>query len=200
MQAPGVGFPGIAALVGLVLYLVPYYINGLAANWEIISFFIGIILIALEIFVIPGFGIAGISGIVITIMSLVLIMINNDAFDFEFVRMNDIIISLAAAIGGLMGGVILLFIGSAKLADTKFYKRIALTTTQESNKGYTSNFVREQMKGKQGEAYTVLRPSGKVMIDGTLYDAFTLGDYVEKGTSIEVIDDETTSLKVKALR
>ncbi len=35
-----------------------------AANWEIIIFFIGVILLILEIFVIPGFGIAGISGIV----------------------------------------------------------------------------------------------------------------------------------------
>ncbi len=199
MQAPGVGFPGIAALVGLVLYLVPYYINGLAENWEIIVFFIGIILIAFEIFVIPGFGIAGVSGIAITIMSLVLIMINNDVFDFEFVRMNDIIISLAAAIGGLMGGVILLFVGSAKLSDTKFYKRIALTSTQESKEGYTANFVHESMKGKRGIAHTVLRPSGKVMIEDNLYDAFTLGDYVEKGASIEVIDDETTSLKVKGI-
>lgn len=199
LQTPGVGFPGLAALVALVFYLVPYYMNGLAENWEIIAFFIGVTLVALEIFVIPGFGIAGISGIAITILSLVLIMINNDAFDFEFVRMNDILISLAAAMGGLLGGIILLFVGSAKLADTRFYKRIALTTTQESNSGYTANFVRESMKGKRGVAYTVLRPSGKVIIDGNLYDAFTLGDYVEKETAIEVIDDETTSLKVKVI-
>jgi membrane-bound serine protease (ClpP class) len=199
MQAPGIGFAGLAALVALILYLVPYYLNGLAENWEIIALFIGLALVALEIFVIPGFGIAGVSGIVVTVLSLVLLMINNDAFDFEFVRMNDILISLAAAMGGLLGGIILLFVGSAKLADTKFYKRIALTTTQESNSGYTANFVRESMKGKRGVAYTVLRPSGKVTIDGNLYDAFTLGDYVEKETAIEVIDDETTSLKVKAV-
>ncbi len=200
MQAPGVGFPGLAALVAIVLYLVPYYLNGLAANWEIIAFFIGILLIALEIFVIPGFGIAGVSGIAITVMALVLIMINNDAFDFEFVRMNDILISLAAAMGGLLGGMILLFAGSAKLADTKYYKHIALTTTQESIEGYNANFVRESMKGKRGVAHTVLRPSGKVMIDENLYDAFTLGDYVEKGAIIEVVDNETTSLKVKAMK
>ena len=199
LQTPGVGFPGIAALVGLILYLVPYYMNGLAENWEILAFFIGIILIALEIFVIPGFGITGVSGIAITILALVLIMINNDAFDFEFVRMNDILISLAATMGGLLSGMILLFVGSAKLADTKFYKRIALTTTQESNQGYSANFIHESMKGKHGIAHTVLRPSGKVMIDENLYDAFTLGDYVEKGTAVEVIDDETTSLKVKVV-
>gem|GEM_PF-4198120 len=44
------------------------------------------------------------------------------------------------------------------------------------------------------------RPSGKVMIEENLYDAFTLGDYVEKGSSVEVMDDETTSLKVIALK
>ena len=132
-------------------------------------------------------------------MALVLIMINNDAFDFEFVRMNDIIVSLAAAMGGLLGGVILLFVGSAKLVDTRFYKRIALTTTQESTEGYSANFVRQTMKGKRGIAHTVLRPSGKVKIEDNLYDAFTLGDYVERGTAVEVMDDETTSLKVKAV-
>ncbi len=200
MQSPGVGFPGAAALLALILYLVPYYMNGLAENWEILAFFVGIALIALEVFVIPGFGIAGVSGIAITLMSLVLIMLNNNAFDFEFVRMNDILISLAAAMGGLLGGFILLFAGSARLANTKFYSRVALTTTQESNQGYTANFVRESMKGKHGIAHTVLRPSGKVMIEDMLYDAFTLGDYVEKGAAIEVMDDETTSLKVKEIQ
>lgn len=110
MQTPGVGFPGFAALVALILYLVPYYLNGLAANWEIVAFFIGLVLIALEVFVIPGFGVAGIAGITITAGSLVLIMINNDAFDFEFVPMNDILVALAAATSGMLGGVILLFV------------------------------------------------------------------------------------------
>ena len=86
MQAPGLGFAGLAALVALILYLVPYYLNGLAENWEIIALFVGLGLIAVEIFVIPGFGIAGISGIIVAVGSLVLIMINNDAFDFEFVQ------------------------------------------------------------------------------------------------------------------
>ncbi|HEU5145687.1 MAG TPA: ATP-dependent Clp protease proteolytic subunit, partial [Chryseosolibacter sp.] len=47
MQTPGMGFAGLAALVALIIYLVPYYLNGLAANWEIIAFFIGLALIAL---------------------------------------------------------------------------------------------------------------------------------------------------------
>ena len=71
LQTPGVGFPIAAAAVAAILYFTPYYLNGLAANWEIILFFMGIVLILLEVFVIPGFGIAGISGIILTVCSLI---------------------------------------------------------------------------------------------------------------------------------
>ena len=112
MQAPGLGFAGLSALVALILYLVPYYLNGLAENWEIIALFVGLALIAAEIFVIPGFGIAGISGIIVAVASLVLIMINNDAFDFEFVSMND----FTQGSGGGHGGI-------TRLNDSIFCRR-----------------------------------------------------------------------------
>jgi membrane-bound serine protease (ClpP class) len=199
MQAPGLGFAGLAALVALILYLVPYYMNGLAEYWEMIAFFIGIILIAVEIFVLPGFGVAGISGIILTVGSLVLIMINNDTFDFEFVRMNDILLALAAALGGLLGGGILLFVLGSRLANTRFYGRVALTTTQDSALGYSANQVTQMLIGKTGAAYTVLRPSGKVVIDDVIYDAYTRGEFIEKGQPIEVVSQEGTTLKVKSV-
>lgn len=197
MQTPGVGFPGAAALIALILYLVPYYLNGLAQNWEILTLFIGFVLIVLEVFVIPGFGVAGFAGITITIGSLVLIMINNNAFDFEFVPMNDILIALASTMGGILGGIVLLFVGSARLANTKLYRRIALTDTQERTEGYTSNVNKEAMNGKKGLAQTVLRPSGKVTIEGHQYDAFTRGEFIDKGKPIEVINEAGSSLQVK---
>lgn len=197
MQTPGLGFAGLAALIALILYLVPYYLNGLAANWEIIAFFSGIILIAVEIFVLPGFGVAGISGIILTVGSLFLIMINNDAFDFAFVPMSDILYALAAAMGGTLGGMILLLVGGSRLPETRFFKRIALTDTQNRSQGYVSTQISEPLIGKKGTAETVLRPSGKISIDGKFYDAYTRGDYIEKGQAVEVISDEGSSLKVK---
>jgi membrane-bound serine protease (ClpP class) len=197
MQTPGLGFAGLAALVALILYLVPYYLNGLAANWEIIAFFLGIGLIAVEIFVLPGFGVAGISGIVLTVGSLFLIMINNDAFDFEFVPMNNLLYALAAAMGGTLGGMILLLVGGSKLPDTRFYKNVALTDTQNRSQGYVSVQYSESLLGRKGVAETVLRPSGKILIDGKIYDAYTRGDYIEKGEPVEVISEDGTSLKVK---
>ncbi|MEX1239787.1 MAG: NfeD family protein [Cyclobacteriaceae bacterium] len=197
MQTPGLGFAGLASLVALILYLVPYYLNGLAANWEIIAFFIGLALIGVEIFVLPGFGVAGISGIVLMVGSLFLIMVNNDAFDFEFVPTSDILYALAAAMGGTLGGMILLLVGGSKLPETRFFKHIALTDTQNRSAGYVSLEYKEPLIGKTGTAETVLRPSGKVLIDGKMYDAYTRGDYIEKGQTVEVISEEGPSLKVK---
>jgi membrane-bound serine protease (ClpP class) len=197
LQTPGVGFPLIAAITALVLYLVPYYLNGLADYWEIIALFIGVLLIIAEVFFIPGFGVAGISGITLTVFAMVLIMLNNDFFNFEFVPLGDIIVAAFATIGGLTGGVLLLFFGGARLTKTKAFQRIALSDTQDVKDGYSVNTFNESLLNKRGTAYTILRPSGKVMINEQIYDAFTRGDFVEQGDNIEVIGTEGVTLKVK---
>jgi membrane-bound serine protease (ClpP class) len=197
LQTPGVGFPLIASITALVLYLVPYYLNGLAEYWEIIALFVGILLLMAEVFVIPGFGVAGIAGIMLTVMSLVLIILNNDFFNFEFVAMGDIIRATFAAIGGISGGMLLLFFGGARLTETKAFQRMALTDQQESSQGFSVNTSTINMLGKKGVSHTVLRPSGKVFIDEIVYDAFTRGEYVEKGESIEVVGIEGVTLRVK---
>ncbi|MBX2942152.1 MAG: nodulation protein NfeD [Cyclobacteriaceae bacterium] len=198
LQTPGVGFPILASITALILYLVPYYLNGLAQNWEIIALFVGIILILLEVFVIPGFGVAGIAGIAMTVGSMVLIMVNNDFFNFEMVPVNDLIIASLAIFGGLTGGVVLLFVGGVRLSHSSFFKRISLTDTQAQSEGYTSNFnTGMDLVGKTGTAYTVLRPSGKIMIEGQIYDAFSRGDYIEKGDMVKVLEIEGSTLRVR---
>lgn len=197
LQTPGVGFPGLAALIALVLYLTPYYLTNLAEGWEIIALLAGLALIAVEIFVLPGFGIAGISGIILTSGSLVLIMINNDAFDFNLVPTNTIFAAVLTTFGGMLGGLILLFAGGSRFANSKMFRKIALTNSQERTQGYTASFFTEPMTGKRGITHTILRPGGKVLIDGKIYDAISSGDYIEKGLDIEVIGEDTTSLRVR---
>lgn len=197
LQTPGIGFPLFAAVVALVLYLVPYYLNGLAEYWEILTLLAGLILLGVEIFILPGFGVAGVLGIAFTVGSLILIMLNNDYFNFDFVPLGDIVVAMFATLGGISGSILLLFLGGARLSQTRAFTRIALTDTQESDKGYTSTTLSANMQGKVGTAFTVLRPSGKVMIDEVVYDAFTRGEYLEQGDTIEVISTESSTLRVR---
>jgi membrane-bound serine protease (ClpP class) len=111
--------------------------------------------------------------------------------------MHDIMVATLAAFVGLIGGMALLLFGSSKITNSKAFQRMTLTDTQQHSKGYTSNFNKESMVGKTGVAFTVLRPSGKVMIDDLIYDAFTKAGYVEKGKAIEVISEEGSTLRVK---
>ena len=53
------------------------------------------------------------------------------------------------------------------------------------------------MLEKKGIAYTVLRPSGRVLIDDIIYDAYTRGNYIKKDAQIIVINEEGATLQVK---
>jgi membrane-bound serine protease (ClpP class) len=197
LQTPGVGFPILASAIALVLYLVPYYLNGIAEYWEVIMFFAGLALIALEVFVIPGFGIAGISGFILTFGSLILMMINNDNFDFSLIPFSQIISAMLSATIGLLGGVLLIVFGGIRFTQSKAFRRIALEEVQDRKAGYTAAFREESLVGQVGIAYTVLRPSGKVKIGDRVFDAYTRGDYISAGDKILVMEDNGNSLKVQ---
>ena len=151
LQTPGIGFPIIASITALILYLVPYYLNGVAENWEIIMFFVGVILIMLEVFVIPGFGIFGITGLFTSIGSLILIMLNNDMFDFTFVLSKDLVSSSLSVLISVFSFLLILLFGGIKLTDTKAFKNIALAETQDISKGYISNKYSDDIVGKKGK-------------------------------------------------
>lgn len=200
LQSPGIGFALGVAITAAVLYFAPLYIDGLAANWEIILFVVGLILIGLEIFVVPGFGITGISGIFLVVSGLILSLLNNVNFDFKPIHPADSSKAILTVIGGLTLGFGLIIYLSNKIGSKGLFKKLALETTLENKKGYIGvptegvNIV-----GKKGIAYTVLRPSGKVKVDEKVYDAVSVnGVFIEKGTQIIVVRYETGQVYVES--
>ena len=197
LQSPGFGFPIAASIIAALLYFTPYYLNGLAENWEIIFFFVGLLLISIEIFVIPGFGLPGILGLVFTIGSLVLVMINNDGLSFDLIEPSLINNAIITSLIGFLSALFLMIFMGTRLTRTSFFNRFALTAVQDTSRGYTSSFYNKSLIGATGIVESILRPSGRVKIDGEIYDAYTRGEYLDKGEKIEVISAEGTSLKVK---
>lgn len=201
MQTPGIGFPLGVAVLGAILYFSPLYLEGLAANWEILIFVIGLILIALEIFVVPGFGVTGISGITLAFSGLVLSLIKNVDFTFDGVDSNDLLIAVSTVLVGSVAGIGLAIYLSQKLftAQTGQFSHLSLHQTMKLEDGYVGVDPELMLlKGKAGIAITTLRPSGKITIDGKNYDAMAITGMIDKGTRIVVTKVEAAQLYVEA--
>lgn len=198
LQTPGVGFPLALALTAAVLYFAPLYVDGLAENWEIILFVIGLVLVALEVFVIPGFGIAGISGIAFIIIGLTLSMLNNVNFDFEPVETGDFGKALLTVSGGIALSFALVLYISSKIGTTGMFRKIALVKVLDNSSGYIGVPMEgKEIVGRTAIASTVLRPSGKVKIDGLVYDAVSEDGFIDKGVSVVIIRYETGQVHVE---
>ncbi|KAF0195645.1 MAG: membrane-bound serine protease (ClpP class) [Bacteroidetes bacterium] len=199
LQSPGIGLPLAAAVVGALLYFAPLYIEGLASNWEILVFIIGVILVIIELFAIPGFGVAGISGIVLIVTGLTLSMIDNVGFDFTGVPLKGVVVSFFIVIIASFTSLVSSFLLTKKLfAGHTMFGDLALLSTQQSDEGFKAADVHyNEMVGKSGNAYTILRPAGKIEIDGEVFDAVADSGYIEKGEKVVVRGYENAQLIVR---
>ena len=203
LQSPGVGFPLIIALIGVFAYFAPLYLEGLAAHWEILIFVVGLIFIVVEILAFPGFGIFGISGIVLVFTGLVLALIDNINFNFEWVDPHSIAVAFTTVIIGFFGGILLCLYFAKKIFTVRkgALSRLALSSVQETSSGFISiDQSMLNLMGKSGTAFTVLRPSGKVMIEGKVYDAMSNFNMIEQDEDIIVVKVEATQLYVEKVK
>ena len=195
IRTPGIGLPLLTAVVGALLYFAPGYLGHLVSYWEILLFVVGLILIAMEIFVIPGFGVCGITGIIAVVVSLAFAMVDNaELFHWDgtlnlepvLMPLGIVIISSAVAIFGSVWLV-------KKLYETRSFDHIALRqslTGEEGFVGVVSGL--ESLVGQEVTVFTDMRPSGKVRTaDGRIFEAsMKFGGYAVKGQTLKVVSTE----------
>ena len=204
IRTPGIGLPLITAIVGALLYFAPGYIGHLVESWEILLFVVGLVLIALEIFVIPGFGVCGITGIIAVIVSLAFAMVDNaELFHWDgtlnlqpiLQPLGIVIISSAAAIFGSVWLV-------KKLYTTRSFDHIALREEMKASEGYTGVVSGlESLVGEPVVVFTDMRPSGKVKTtDGRIFEAvLKFGGFAAKGQTLKVTHAEQGRLYCEKL-
>lgn len=197
MQSPGIGFALLVSVVAGLLFFAPLYLEGLAANWEIGIFILGVLLLALEIFVIPGFGVAGILGIILMIGALTLSLVMNDIFDFTVTGSERLTASFLLVIGSMVAAIIVSVIFGRAVLKTTLFQRLVLQDEQRSQLGYSVSQPHADLQARQGTAKTDLRPSGKIEVDGKWYDAVSLDGYIEKGTEVYIEKQENYNLFVR---
>ena len=195
IRTPGIGLPLVTAIVGALLYFAPAYIGHLAQSWEILLFVIGLILIAVEIFVLPGFGVCGISGIIAIVVALAFSMVDNiELFHWDgTLNLRPIIqplgIVVLSATAAIFGSVWIV----RKLYDTRSFDHIALRQEMKSEDGFTGVVSGlENLVGQEVTVFTDMRPGGKVITsDGHIHEAtLKFGGFVSKGEILKVVSAE----------
>lgn len=199
LQTPGIGFALVLAAVCAVLFFAPLYLQGLADNWEIAIFVVGVILLALEVFVIPGFGVAGILGIICVLCGLAFSMLANDFLDFKISKPGLLMNSVLIVIGSMALSIVLMVLFGKNILQSSAFKRLVLADEQRAETGYTSSVRKVNLINKVGVARTVLRPGGKIEIEGVWYDAVALDSYIESGEQVIVEKHENYNLFVRRL-
>ena len=195
IRTPGIGLPLLTAMVGALLYFAPGYLGHLVSYWEIILFFVGLVLIGVEIFVLPGFGVCGITGIIAVVVSLAFAMVDNaelfhwdGSLNLEPVLMPLGIVIISASVA-IFGSVWLV----KKLYATRSFDHIALRQEMKAEEGFTGVVTGlESLVGEIVTVFTDLRPSGKVMTsDGRILEAtLKYGGFASKGESVKVVSAE----------
>lgn len=201
MQTPGIGISFAIAIIAAILFFTLFYTEGVVEFVDILLFLIGLALVLLEIFVIPGFGLAGILGLLFAIAGLSLALVDNSQISsLNSNAIHDMLVAVALVIIGLTVGIFGSMALSHFLTTSKRTPAMALHKEMTAEDGYIGvQPLAPELVGKQGTAETVLRPSGKVAIDGTSYDAVALGSMIEKGARIIVEKIESNQLYVKAV-
>lgn len=189
LQSPGIGFPLLVAILAGLLYLIPLYLDGLAENWEILVILVGLTLIILELFFIPGFGVLGISGIVTVMLGLVLSMVRNVNFDFSMTPKGELTQALAVVAVALVGFIALIFAGTGKFIESGLFRKMVLTSTL-ADANVAAGADKSEFTGMEAEAFTDIRPFGKMILNDQLYDVKSMGKFISKGDKIKVTQKE----------
>jgi membrane-bound serine protease (ClpP class) len=183
LYSPGFGIPGLMGLSALLLFFYGHMVAGLAGYETLILFVIGIGLIIAEFFL-PG-GIAGIAGIAAVLGSLFL------AADNAAHMGMSILIAMGVSI---LASILMIKVFGKKM---KFFKKIILTDSTNTEKGYISNKSRLELLGLEGYALTALRPSGTVVIGDERIDVVSEGGFILKGAKIKVVKAEGSRIVVR---
>lgn len=182
LRTPGFGIAGGVGIGSLALFFWGHWLVQLAGWEELLLASIGLVLLALEIFIIPGFGLAGTLGIAALLGGLALSMVG--AGDTAAVIVSvvwRVVMSLVAAL--LAGLVLLRFLPRLPLA-----RRMILQTDLGSGPAHGSAPEADQhWLDKQGRALSVLRPAGIAIIDGARVDVVSDGEMIDADDRIQVM-------------
>jgi membrane-bound serine protease (ClpP class) len=205
LKMPGIGLPAITSALAFLLFFWSHYLSGTADQLEIILFLVGMVCMALELFVFPGFGVFGMSGVLLILTSIVMA---SHTFvwptqEYEYREMGYTLIQVTAAMVAVGGGAVVVarYFPSLPLFNRLILKPEPWTsvdddpTRKPSDEGGTDSLA--FLIGETGRTTTTLRPTGKARFGEMLVDVTADGFFIEPDSLVEVIDVHGARVIVK---
>lgn len=181
IRTPGFGLPGAIGLTALGLFFWGHWLVELAGYEELLLFGLGVLLLAVEVFVTPGFGIIGAFGVLSLLAGLALSLLGpGSSAEATIGVISRVMVSLLVA---AVAAIALLRV----LPRTPFGRKLVLDTGMTADAGYVSPPAADSaLLGCVGIASSPLHPSGLALIDGRRIDVVSEGEYIDAGEPIVV--------------
>ncbi len=214
LQTPGFALPGIVSVLAFSLFFFGNYMAGNLAGYELaVLFILGLVLIAVEIFLFPGLIIPSFVGGLLVLLSLGLAMVDRVDLEYKWdglpgaeswaTLLKGSFMSMAL---GLTGGIVLIlflmrFLPRSRIASPFVLKaavpegasidgQIAIGSNPE---------VRDRISylGWEGTTTTDLRPAGKGRFRGETLDVISDGEFIPRGSTVSVVRHEGSRIVVQ---
>jgi len=191
LYSPGVGLPGGVGVTCLALFFFGHFMTHLAGIEEIVLIAIGLLLLALEAFVIPGFGAAGIAGLIVLSLGLILALVG---LDIRVSMQTGDLWMAALRVMASLGLAVMAFAAFLYVApQSRFGKWLVLKATVRGEASRRSvrgepKLTDEELMGRRGVTLSDLRPSGTARFGAERVDVLSEGNWVPKGTDVKVVE------------
>jgi hypothetical protein len=191
LGSPGISLGGLVAGLCFLGYFWIEALNGNVEMLEILLFFGGIFVLAIELFVLPGFGIFGVTGLMMIFVSLVLaaqtFVWPTSSAELSTVSSNLFWIALIG-LGGMIGLVFL----HQKLEQLPMFRWLSLqpggTESIEEVQQREVLTHYEHLAGQLGLTTTRLNPSGKAQFGDDLVSVVGCDGMIEAGSQVRVVE------------
>lgn len=193
MQSPGLGLAAGVAVVAAAILLGAPYLAGLANMWELLIILLGVILLAVEIFITPGFGVLGFAGIALMFLGLLLTFVPSEPgpgfipqLPGTWYALRDGFLTLLASFLIAMIGMIVLtkYFGSIPILNRLILKDTPIEPP--SNDLEIIGGKGTIHPGDTGHALNDLRPAGRASFGQLSVDVVTDGQWIEAGSPITI--------------
>jgi membrane-bound serine protease (ClpP class) len=205
LKVPGIGLPAITSALAFLLFFWSRYLSGTADQLEILLFVVGLICLALELFVFPGFGVFGMSGILLILISVVMA---SHTFvwptqDYEYREMGQSLLQVTLVLVAVAAGAVLV---GRYFPSLPLFNRMVLKPEPAGSSEPVDPTAKPApdpdaplhfLVGEVGRTTTVLRPTGKALFGDLLVDVTSDGFYIEPDSLVEVVEVQGTRVIVK---